>query len=202
MLAALPVVVALYYSFEINARVNPKFNSVSTRVGQISAALHVWHLSPILGEGMRFYNLPQFSSISAAPNVLVDNLASTGIVGSLAFLFLVAVTVRTMFRLPYALGTLGLVILVFHYVDGMFDIFWIGASSIAPFIIAGVSLGMADLDRRDRTAVPGTSAPTDQPVGAGRDGPEWVAGARRSLRAGGQGLARSTRAALGLLPSP
>lgn len=146
MLAAIPVVVALYYSFSINARINPRFNSVSTRVDQLSAALHVWHLSPILGEGMRFYNLPQFLTVTAPPNVLIDNLASTGIIGSLAFVFLVCVTVRTLFRLPNTFGTLGLVILVGHYVDGLFDIFWIGASTIAPFVIAGISLGMSDAE--------------------------------------------------------
>ncbi len=105
---------------------------MSIRFDQIGAAIHVWHLSPILGEGMRFYNLPQFISVTAPPNVLVDNLASTGIVGSLAFFFLVFVTMRTMSALPYPFGTLGLVILLGHYVDGLFDIFWIGAPSIAP----------------------------------------------------------------------
>lgn len=147
VLAAVPVVVVLYYSFAVNAHNNPKFNSVSIRFDQIGAAIHVWHLSPIFGEGMRFYNLPQFITVTAPPNVVIDNLASTGIVGSLAFVFLVVVTMRTMFRLPAALGTLGLVVLLGHYVDGLFDIFWIGVSSIAPLIIAGVSLGMADLDR-------------------------------------------------------
>ncbi len=150
MVAAIPVAVALYFSFTINARRNPQFNSVTARVDQLSAALHVWHLSPILGEGMRFYNLPQFITVTAPPNVLIDNLASTGIVGSLAFVYLVCVTLRTMFRLPYELGTLGLVVLAIHYVDGLFDIFWIGASTIAPFIIAGISLGMADMDRTAR----------------------------------------------------
>jgi O-antigen ligase len=160
MLAAVPVVVALYFSFSIAARNNPQFNSVSARVDQISAAIHVWHLSPILGEGMRFYNLPQFILVTAPPNVFIDNLASTGIIGSLAFVFMVCVTVRTMFRLPYALGTLGLVILVFHYVDGLFDIFWIGASTIAPFIIAGISLGMADMDKVAREARAGPDLTT------------------------------------------
>ena len=144
---AIPVLAVLYYSFSVNARNNPKFNSVSIRFDQIGAAIHVWHLSPILGEGMRFYNLPQFITVTAPPNVVIDNLASTGIVGSLAFVFLVFVTMRTMFRLPAVLGTLGLVVLFGHYVDGLFDIFWIGVSSIGPIIIAGVSLGMADLDR-------------------------------------------------------
>jgi hypothetical protein len=147
MLGAVPLVVALYYSFSYAARTNPKFNSVSIRVSQLDAAFHVWHMSPLFGEGMRFYNLPQFITVTAPPNVLVDNLASTGIVGSLAFFYLVFVTTRTMMRLPAVFGTLGLAILVAHYVDGLFDIFWIGASSTIPFIICGACLGMADRER-------------------------------------------------------
>jgi hypothetical protein len=154
LLGAVPLAIGLYYSFTYAARTNPKFNSVSIRVSQLDAALHVWHMSPLFGEGMRFYNLPQFVSVTAPPNVLIDNLASTGIIGSLAFFFLVFVTTRTMARLPAAFGTLGLAILVAHYVDGLFDIFWIGASSTIPFIIAGVCLGMADSERM-RTGLEG-----------------------------------------------
>jgi hypothetical protein len=148
VVALVPVVIVLYYSFSSAAKNNPKFNSVSIRFSQISAAVHVWHLSPVLGEGMRFYNLPQYAYVTAPPNVVIDNLASTGLVGSVAFLFLVFITMRTMFRLPYALGTLGLVILLAHYVDGLFDIFWIGGPTVAPIIIAGISLGFADMARR------------------------------------------------------
>ncbi len=168
LLGAVPLVVVLYYSFSIAARNNPKFNSVSIRFGQIGAAIHVWHLSPIFGEGMRFYNLPQFVSVTAPPNVFVDNLASTGIVGSIAFVYLVVVTMRLMFKLPRVYGTLGLVILLAHYVDGLFDTFWIGASTIAPFIIAGISLGLSDAER------------TGHGLGLARDGPDGrVAGVRR-----------------------
>jgi hypothetical protein len=105
---------------------------------------------------MRFYNLPQFITVTAPPNVLIDNLASSGIVGSVAFLFLVVVSLWVLYRLPYAFGTLGLVILAGHYIDGLFDIFWIGSSSIAPFIIAGISLGMADLDLTGQGITPRT----------------------------------------------
>ncbi|MGH9080465.1 MAG: O-antigen ligase family protein [Acidimicrobiales bacterium] len=171
--SAVPVAAVLYYSFSVNARNNPKFNSVSIRFDQIGAAIHVWHLSPIFGQGMRFYNLPQFITVTAPPNVVIDNLASTGIVGSLAFVFLVFVTMQTMLRLPRALGTLGLVVLFGHYVDGLFDIFWIGVTSIGPIIIAGVSLGMADLDRL-RTAPgrsdPGRSDPGRQDAGRQDEG--------------------------------
>lgn len=153
VLGCTPVVALVYYSFANAAKNNPRFNSVSIREGQYTLAFHVWHLSPILGEGMRFYNLPQWLYVTAPPNVLIDNLASTGIVGSLAFFFLVWVTVKTMVRLPYAFGTLGMVILVGHYVDGLFDIFWIGAMYGTPYIICGVCLGLSDRDRQERRSV-------------------------------------------------
>jgi hypothetical protein len=181
---AVPLVILLYYSFAIGAHNNPKFNSVSIRFGQIGAAVHVWHLSPILGEGMRFYNLPQFVSVTAPPNVLVDNLASTGVVGSIAFLFLVFITVRTMFRLPVAYGTLGLVILMSHYVGGLFDTFWIGASTIAPFIIAGISLGMADLHRGTAIASGLRGNPAVRATPSGRNSVREQARLRTPRRAG------------------
>jgi hypothetical protein len=70
------------------------------------------------------------------------------VIGSLAFFFLVVVTMRAMAGLPRVYGTLGLVVLLAHYVDGLFDTFWIGALSITPFIVAGISLGMSDADPR------------------------------------------------------
>ena len=132
---------------------NPEYNSVAIRFGQIGAAIHVWHESPVFGFGMRFYNLPQYISVTPPPNSLVDNLASTGMVGSLAFVFLVVVTMRSMNALPRIYGTLGLVILLGHYVDGLFDTFWIGGLTIPPMVIAGISIGMADADP-DRERVP------------------------------------------------
>jgi hypothetical protein len=199
MVAAIPVAVALYYSFTINARNNPRFNSVSVRVDQLGAAIHVWRLSPILGEGLRFYNLPQFITVTAPPNVFVDNLASTGIIGSLGFLFFAFITLRTMFRLPYVYGTLGLVVLLGHYVDGLFDIFWIGASSIGPLIIAGISIGITDTHRleEDGSAAANDLLPGRVPDGRAQSPPDRrpVAGAGRS-----SGRARGSGSVLGPAP--
>ncbi len=166
LLGGVPLAVILYESFSFAARHNPQFNSVSIRFGQIGAAIHVWHLSPILGEGMRFYNLPQFVSVTAPPNVFVDNLASTGIVGSLAFLYLVYITMRTLFRLPASIGTLGVVVLLGHYIGGLFDTFWIGASTIAPFVVAGICLGAADSARARHEAVASEPTSVDTVVSA------------------------------------
>ena len=202
LLGCVPLIVALYYSFSLAARNNPKFNSVSIRIGQFSDAIHVWHQSPVLGEGMRFFSLPQYVAVTAPPNVLIDNLASTGIVGSLAFFYLVFMTMRTMARLPRAAGTLGLVVLLGHYVDGLFDIFWIGASMIPPFMIAGMSLGMADAESRDGPL------PASGPGGPGRGGTRIGHGrgpAAPSSHAAGSArtvLAAPFRAVLGASPAP
>ena len=145
---AIPLLGLVYYSFVTAAHNNPKFNSVAIRYGQIDAALHVWHLSPILGMGMRFYNLPAYIAVTAPPNSLIDNLASTGLVGSAAFFVLVGITLIALWRLPREFGTLGFAVLAAHYVDGLFDTFWIGSLCIPAMVIAGISLGMADTHRR------------------------------------------------------
>ena len=160
---AVPTLALVYESFALAFQNNPQFNSVAIRFGQIDAAIHVWHQSPWLGLGMRFYNLPQYVTVTAPPNSLVDNLSSTGVIGSIAFFFMVVVTLRAMASLPRAYGTLGLVVLLAHYVDGLFDTFWIGALSIAPFIVAGISLGMGDADPRAER-VPDLLAPTRAPI--------------------------------------
>lgn len=165
-----PAVVLVYYSLMVMIQDNPKFNSVAIRFGQIGAAIHVWHESPVFGLGMRFYNLPQYVTVTAPPNSLVDNLASTGVVGSLAFFFLVLVTMQAMNGLPRIYGTLGLVILLGHYVDGLFDTFWIGGLTIPPMVIAGISLGMADADP-DEERVPDLLAQSAARHGRVRRGP-------------------------------
>jgi polysaccharide biosynthesis protein PslJ len=199
VVGCIPVVYLVYNSFATAARNNPRFNSVAIRENQYNLAIHVWHLAPILGEGMRFYNLPQWQYVTVPPNVLYDNLASTGIVGSLAFFYLVWVTVRTMFRIPYALGTLGLAVLIAHYVDGLFDIFWIGAMYCTPYIICGVCLGLADRDLHERR-------PVDLRVGegTGRRGAGFSTRTRSGVLPGGsvrQTTSRLTQAAFRLLPA-
>ena len=104
-------------------------------------------------------------------------------------------TMRTMARLPRIFGTLGLAILLGHYVDGLFDIFWIGASMIPPLVIVGMSLGVADLDGRDRQSRMG---PSGRPVGLGVEGPR-PAPVGRSPGGAGWSLERVARWTQGTL---
>lgn len=161
--AVVPLGVFAYVSLQAETKVNVKFNSITTRENQFTAALNVWHHSPLLGEGMRFYNLKQYVSVTAPPNVVIDNLASTGIVGMAGFLALVAMTVRPLLRLPAAIGTLGLAVLVGRYTQGLFDIFWVGANGAIAFMIVGLALGAGDAAatarRNNERANPTTQGP-------------------------------------------
>ena len=67
LVACIPLIVALYYSFSLAAKNNPKFNSVSTRVSQIGAATHVWHTSPVLGWGCASTTCPSTSTSRPRP---------------------------------------------------------------------------------------------------------------------------------------
>lgn len=147
LLGIIPLAGFLYYDFTTQAKNNPKFNTVAIRLDQYAAALKVWHLSPIFGEGMRFYNLPQFSNVGVPPSVIIENLAASGIVGSIAFLACAVLLVRAVVKLPREVGLLGLLVLCGHLTEGLFDIFWIGAYSAAPMIVVGVAIGMADMVR-------------------------------------------------------
>jgi hypothetical protein len=85
-----------------------------------------------------------------------------------------------------------LVVLVGHYVDGLFDIFWIGGPTVAPYIICGVSLGMADLDKVKRaeaaldTRLPAPAATTGGVTASSGRGALRTVG--RSMRAVGRGF--------------
>ena len=142
----LPLAVLAYFTFKTQFAVNPKFNSVAIRVDQLSIALDVWHKNPWLGQGMRFYNLPAFVGVPVPPNVIIGGLASTGIVGVIALLVFFGTSLGVVFRLPRAYGVLALSILAGHYVEGLFDIFWIGAYAAIPFLVVGMCLGAADTD--------------------------------------------------------
>jgi hypothetical protein len=145
LLGLVPLAVLTYYTFARAFKDNPKFNSVAIRLDQYRGDIAIWHLSPLLGVGMRFYNLPQYAVAGGVPpSVIMENLASTGVVGSIAFVVLVVLTIRAVLKLPLEYRTLGLVVLTGHYVEGLFDIFWVGAYAAAAFIIVGLVIGICD----------------------------------------------------------
>ena len=70
-------------------------------------------------------------------------LATGGMVGLAGFLVLVVGTLWMLWRLPSALGSLELAVMVAHVVEGQFDIFWVTATGSVPWIIMGMTFALA-----------------------------------------------------------
>jgi hypothetical protein len=100
-------------------------------------------------------------------------LATGGIIGLLGFLVLIFGSLRLLWRLPAAAGTLAFAVLLSRVIEGQFDIFWVSASGSLPWIIAGMGLAAASRIRRREDTLP---SPTTASNGA-----RGVMGSRSSV---------------------
>lgn len=144
ILGGIGSVALLYYSISSQLKHEFKFSSIEIRLVQLRSAINIWHHALITGQGLGFYFLHQFVWVSTPPNIVVDALASSGLVGLLALVVLLLGTLGGLAALPRQYGVVGFAILAAHFLQGMFDVFWIGASLIVPLVIAGMCLGAAD----------------------------------------------------------
>lgn len=93
---------------------------------------------------MRWFYLPQFSGYIQPPNILVEILVSSGIVGVLATLVLLVGATRVLLYLPRSVGTVAIVLLAGRVVEAIFDIYWVSPVTTLPWLIAGLALGAWD----------------------------------------------------------
>jgi O-antigen ligase len=128
-------------------------NSLTERTVAYSAALDVWRLDPWLGQGPRWWYLARFAGNIQPPNILLEALTESGILGSLALVALLACSVALLAKLPRDIATVGLVLIVGRAVEGIFDLYWVSASGALPWLVVGCCLGAADTAAR-RRAVP------------------------------------------------
>lgn len=126
-----------------NLAVN-KHNSIATRLQSFSADFHLWSTSPILGEGMRWFYLPQYAGYIQPPNIFVETLLDGGIVGVIALLILLGGSARVFFSLPREIGTIALVLVLGRVVESIFDIYWTSGGSVLPWLVAGLAIGVWD----------------------------------------------------------
>jgi len=120
------------------------FNSLRVRYLAYQAALHIWRLHPWLGVGPRWFYLPQYAGNIQPPDIVVETLVSTGVVGLVALTVLLVGTSRVLARLPRDIGTVALAVMVGRVVESLFDIYWVSASGALPWLVAGLALGVAD----------------------------------------------------------
>ncbi|MCL6092209.1 MAG: O-antigen ligase family protein [Actinobacteria bacterium] len=146
-----------------NLAVNPN-NSLGARLTSFSADFHIWASSPIFGQGMRWFYLPQFSSYIQPPNIFMESLVAGGVVGVIALTLLLGGSSRILLSMPHDIGTIALVLILGRVIESMFDIYWTSGGSLLPWLVAGLALGTWDAVLAGR--VPSTASSWQAPVPA------------------------------------
>ncbi|MGH9101512.1 MAG: O-antigen ligase family protein [Acidimicrobiales bacterium] len=161
LLALAPLAAVAYLTVTKELASHNRFNSVHQRLSWYHQAISLWHHYVWLGAGLRFFLTGQFPLNIQPPNAEMEMLASGGIVGLVALVILGALSLRRLWSLPKAVGTLGLALVLCRLTQGQLDIFWVAAQNSLPWMLAGMSLGAADrLVRADpRAGVPAITEP-------------------------------------------
>jgi len=148
-----------------------QINSLSIRTLSYHQSLALWQHYPVFGVGERFWYTGMYGRVFQPPNVEISMLATGGIVGLVGFLVLIGGSLRLLWRLPAAVGTVAFAVLFARVIDGQFDIFWVSASGSLPWIIAGMGLAAAEIRKRDPLVASRTTMQNGdriRPTGAGR----------------------------------
>ena len=129
------------------------FNSAHQRVVWYRESLRLFHLSPLLGEGFRWWYTTRFTFSFAPPNGELEILTSVGLVGLFAFLVLHLGALRALWRLPPAFGMFAFAALVMRLVQTLVDQFWLTSQSAIPWMFVGLALGALYSAGRSRPAL-------------------------------------------------
>jgi len=150
LVAALIPVMAVAYVTIAGQLSSTQINSLTTRSVQYHQSLALWQQSPIFGVGERFWYTGLYGPLTQAPNAEISMLATGGIVGLLGFLALTCGSLRLLWRLPAAVGSLAFAILLARMISAQFDIFWVSATGSLPWLFAGMGLAAASMTRRSK----------------------------------------------------
>ena len=141
-----PLVIFAVASFRQESSQHVQFNSLRYRSDYSALAYREWHLSPVVGQGFRFFERPGALLQTDAHNVIASTLAESGLVGLLALALLLLAATRAMWRLPVEVGTIAIALIVGRFVHGLFDVYWVAGSSTLPWLVVGMACGIADAD--------------------------------------------------------
>jgi polysaccharide biosynthesis protein PslJ len=117
-------------------------NSVLQRLTWFEDSYEAWLTQPWLGHGLRFWYNPEGPLSFQPPQMVLESLVATGVVGTVALLFMLTAAFITLWRLDPTYGTLASSMVLARLVQGQFDLFWVSISVSVPFVIVGVCLGV------------------------------------------------------------
>lgn len=157
------VPLALFAFFSIRSQVEQReegtASSVTERDRLREQGMEAWRDSPVVGQGMRFFESGESELTSDPHNIIVGSLSETGVIGLVALLGLLSVTVGVTWRLPTELAVAALAIVVARFVHGLFDIYWVAATQTLPWLIVGMAVGHPDNGQSDGAGAQPTRAP-------------------------------------------
>jgi polysaccharide biosynthesis protein PslJ len=162
--AMIPLVIIAYVTVSRELSSTNRFNSVHQRQTWFHEAVQVWHASPWLGVGLRWWYTTRFPFSFQPPNAELEMLTSAGVVGLAAFLFLFGRSLTILWRLPIRFGTFAFTAVLMRLVEGQFDIFWVSASAAIPWLLVGLALGALALEDRRKGSQPSEPAPWESAV--------------------------------------
>lgn len=157
LIGLLPAVVIAYEVVSREVTSHNRFNSVYTRLSWFSDGISIWHTSPLVGVGLRWWYTDRFAVAFQPPNGVIEMLSSAGVLGVIGFLALMVGSIAILWRVPRPAGTLAVGILLTRFLQGELDLFWVGAQGSLPWLVAGLALGA--VARQYARSTQGLSAP-------------------------------------------
>ncbi|AXH96882.1 O-antigen ligase family protein [Ornithinimicrobium avium] len=124
-------------------------NSYFQRLEWYDQSIANWQTSPWFGLGLRYWTEGRGLHNFHPPQVFLEVLATTGVVGLLGFVVMAVGMIAVLWRVPGVSGALALSTLVARLVQGQFDIFWLSPTTSIPFLLIGVLLGVLAMSRTD-----------------------------------------------------
>lgn len=154
MLAVLPLGIVAYEVISREIKSHNKFNSYYQRLSWYRDSFHIWHLSPLLGVGLRWWYTSRFTVAFQPPNAEMEMLTSVGLLGLVGFLVLMIGALVVLWKVPRPWGTIAFTAVLMRFVQGQLDIFWVGAQGSIPWLIVGVGLGAMALAEQRPSSLP------------------------------------------------
>jgi O-antigen ligase len=128
-----------------------QFNTISSRETFQTAAWNEWLDSPILGQGLRFFDRPQADLQSDPHNVVYLSLAEGGLLGLVALAILVSRTLGILKPMGLSLSAVAAAVVAARLAHGLFDVYWVAGSQALPWILVGAA-ATSDPGRSDEDA--------------------------------------------------
>jgi hypothetical protein len=143
---------------------DPVTGSVATHVHVASQALAAWQRTPLLGNGLRFFEAPTSSLLYDPHNVILLTLAESGVIGLVGLATLLMITSLQLSQSRAPLFMAALALLVARFTHGMVDIYWVHGSQEIPWLVVGLALGGGAATATARTAKAGAESIPLDPV--------------------------------------